>query len=107
MQYIFDVTGVSDVIMLALEQEDKFSGGDSKDEFFSIGMILYKTEENRKFRIHRPAELMAATESRPSRSVFHKMALTKGRYVIIPVTGAPDQTAQFLLRTYTGNAVVK
>ena len=94
--------------MLALEQEDKFSGGDAKDEFFPIGMIVYKTEENRKFRLHRPSdELMAVAESRPSRSVFHKMSLTKGRYVILPVTGEPDQTAPFLLRVYTGSATVK
>ena len=94
--------------MLALEQEDKFSRCDSKNEIFSIGVIIYKTEENRIYRLHRfPEELMDVVDCRPNRSTFHKMSLSKGRYVIIPVTEEPDQLAEFLLRVYTGNTKVK
>ena len=60
-------------------------------------------EENRRYRVHIPGHKMAVSEYVRLRSIFRRVELTKGRYVIIPSTKEPEQVGRFLLRMYTGS----
>ncbi|KAJ8306658.1 hypothetical protein KUTeg_015699 [Tegillarca granosa] len=92
-QYMFDVLGMSDNVMVSLEQHDIKPGRQS------FGL-------NRKYRVHLNEDindLIYKSEYLKSRSVFGVLKLMKGRYVIIPTTREPGEIGPFMLRLYTGS----
>ncbi|KAL4220104.1 Calpain-6 [Mactra antiquata] len=100
-QYIFDVLEDEDEVMISLEQKDK-RVEKGKDNF-TIGFTVLKTDINRKYRMHDRLERMSSGPFVLSRSVFNRVTLKKGRYLIIPSTFDPHQIGEFVLRMYASN----
>lgn len=63
--------------------------------------LFYQVEENRKFRVHIQGEKMFVSAYQRMRSIFERVNLVKGRYVILPSIREPGHSARFLLRMYT------
>jgi len=69
----------------------------------NIGFTVMKVEENRKYRLHRPGDILLKTSfSSQHRSIFKSQHIPRGRYVIVPTTKEPRETGEFLLRVYNG-----
>jgi len=66
-------------------------------------LLLFKVEENRKYRVHINGDLMFKSEYLKSRSVFGSVELKKGRYVLLATTKEPGETGQFMLRLFTSS----
>ncbi|CAH1789673.1 unnamed protein product [Owenia fusiformis] len=107
-QFVFDINGPKDVIMISLEQDDAGKErklGSSHDQ---IGFHVMKVETNRRYRVHVPGEKIHETEFVFKRCQFARFHLEKGRYVIIPSIFKAGIQGKFLLRLYTGsNALAK
>ncbi|XP_046381711.1 calpain-5-like isoform X4 [Haliotis rufescens] len=104
-QYLFDITGASDRIMISLEQHDVGGGRQFLGQDLNmIGFHVMKVEENRKYRVHVPGDKMFTSDYVKSRSVYGTTVLKRGRYVIVPTTKEQGATGDFLLRLYTGSA---
>ncbi|KAK7489937.1 hypothetical protein BaRGS_00018802 [Batillaria attramentaria] len=101
-QYLFDITGIQDRIMVSIEQQDVKGREAMLGKMNTIGFHVMKVEENRKYRVHIPGERMFTSEFMESRSVFGTTTLKKGRYVIIPCTRETNKVGEFMLRLYTG-----
>lgn len=102
-QYVFELTGETDTLMMSLEQDDAGAWKNVGEEHKTIGLIIMKCESNRQFRLQIPGEKVSVSEYKKSRSIFHKVSLPRGRYVLIPTTFEAGQTGEFLLRLYTGS----
>ncbi|KAJ8306660.1 hypothetical protein KUTeg_015701 [Tegillarca granosa] len=104
---MFDVLGMSDNVMVSLEQHDIKPGRQSFGRTLNhIGFQIMKVEVNRKYRVHLNEDindLIYKSEYLKSRSVFGVLKLMKGRYVIIPTTREPGEIGPFMLRLYTGS----
>lgn len=103
-QYVFDITGKQDTIMVSLEQHDIRSSRQQLGiKLNTIGFQLMKVEENRRFRIHINGDLMFKSDYEKSRSVFGSVELKKGRYVLLLTTKLAGETGQYMLRLYTSS----
>lgn len=60
-----------------------------------------QVELNRIYRMHVTQQKVGGSVYINSRSVFKRMDLTEGRYVIIPTTFEPGIEGEFLLRVFT------
>lgn len=60
-------------------------------------------ELNRKYRMHNIITQMNVQMSKyiNARTVFTRVTLPKGRYIIIPSTFKPEILGEFMLRVYT------
>ena len=65
-------------------------------------LLLFQTDINRKYRMHDKMERVASGPFVLSRSMFNRVTLKKGRYLIIPSTFDPGQIGDFVLRLYSG-----
>uniref|UniRef100_A0A8C4X095 Calpain 5 n=1 Tax=Eptatretus burgeri TaxID=7764 RepID=A0A8C4X095_EPTBU len=100
-QFMFDVTKDHDTIMINLQQKDKrhekkHGGG----EALSIGFEVFSVEQNREYRMHSNQDKVEGSEYINSCSVFRRMELKKGRYVILPTTFDPNLEGDFLIRVF-------
>ncbi|KAL4216640.1 Calpain-6 [Mactra antiquata] len=103
-QYVFDITGIKDKIMVSLEQHDiNLSRQQLGIRLNTIGFQIMKVEENRLYRVHINGDLMFKSDYVKSRSVFGAVELKKGRYVLIPTTKDAGETGKFMLRLYTSS----
>ncbi|KAL8568330.1 hypothetical protein ACOMHN_040903 [Nucella lapillus] len=102
-QYMFDVTGLNDRIMVSLEQHDVKGREAMLGKMNTIGFHIMKVEENRKYRVHIQGEKMFSSDYADLRSVFGTCKLNKGRYVIVPTTKESGEVGQFMLRLYTSS----
>lgn len=103
-QYVFDIAGLNDKIMVCLEQHDiSTSRQELGIKLNTIGFQIMKVEENRRYRVHINGDLMFKSDYMISRSVFGSVELKKGRYVLIPTTKEPGQTGKFMVRLYTSS----
>ncbi|RWS06286.1 calpain-5-like isoform X1 [Dinothrombium tinctorium] len=93
MQFCFDITQDSDEVMLDLYQ--------NVDEPRNLGFKIYKVEMNRKYRVHNFSLSSVAYYCEPIKhlSIFRRIKLNFGRYVIVP--HCPDKELKLLLRLYT------
>uniref|UniRef100_A0AAY5KUA5 Calpain 6 n=1 Tax=Esox lucius TaxID=8010 RepID=A0AAY5KUA5_ESOLU len=104
-QYLFDVTKEIDEVLISLQQKDmKIHKSIGQGENLTIGFAIFKVELNRKYRMH---DLITQTNVQTStyinsRTVFMRVKLPKGRYVIIPTTFQPQILGDFMLRLYSG-----
>lgn len=103
-QYVFDIKEENDSVMVSLEQDDQRSDKKMGSDLLEIGFHIMKVEENRKFRVHIPGDKISSSEYKVDRSIYSRISLTRGRYVIIPSTKEPGFSGKFLLRVYTGNS---
>ncbi|XP_052785082.1 calpain-5-like [Mya arenaria] len=99
-QYIFDITKEEDEVMISLEQKDK--RGD-KEENYAIGFSVYKSDVNRKYRMHDTLDMLSSGPFNISRSVLNRVTLSRGRYCIVPSTYEPGQCGEYVLRMYASN----
>ncbi|XP_013401269.1 calpain-5 isoform X3 [Lingula anatina] len=100
-QYVFKITDEEDEVMISLMQ--KSGRGDGDPDKLTVGFSIMKVEENRRYRVHRPQEIVKSSAFRNSRSIFLRHTLKKGRYVLLPCTFEPGKEGQFLLRMYTSS----
>ena len=63
--------------------------------------VCVQVEMNRTYRMHIPQQKVGGSVYINSRSVFLRIDLKEGRYVIIPTTFDPCLEGDFLLRTFT------
>lgn len=63
----------------------------------------FQVELNRKYRLHDllTQENVGTSTYINARTVFMRITLTQGRYVIIPTTFQPQILGEFMLRVYT------
>ncbi|KAM4797409.1 calpain-5 [Rhinophrynus dorsalis] len=101
-QFVFDVKKPEDEVLICLQQKTKrTTRKDGKAENLAIGFEIHRVELNRKFRMHTLQAKVASSIYINSRSVFLRMEMKEGRYVIIPTTFEPGLTGEFLLRVFT------
>lgn len=60
-----------------------------------------QVELNRTYRMHAPQQKLGGSIYINSRSVFMRIGLKEGRYVVIPTTFDPGLDGDFLLRVFT------
>ncbi|XP_076130179.1 calpain-5-like [Alosa pseudoharengus] len=102
-QYMFKVIKVEDEILISLQQRDmKIHRPKGHGENLTIGFALFKVERNRKYRLH---DLITQQNVKTStyinaRSIFMRITLPRGRYVVIPSTFQPGHLGDFMLRLY-------
>ncbi|XP_043975398.1 calpain-5-like isoform X1 [Gambusia affinis] len=100
-QYGFDVKKPRDEILICLQQKDrKTAQREERGENLPIGFEIQKVELNRKYRMHVAQQKVGGSIFINSRSVFLRITLNEGRYVIIPTTFDPGLDGEFLLRVF-------
>ncbi|KAM9800997.1 calpain-5-like [Neosynchiropus ocellatus] len=101
-QYVFDVKKPEDEALICLQQRDRrasLKGG--RGQNLPIGFDIHKVELNRTYRMHVKQQKVGGSVYINSRSVFLRIDLKEGRYVIIPTTFEPGLEGDFLLRIFT------
>lgn len=101
-QYVFDVKKPEDEVLICLQQKDRrasLRGG--RGENMAIGFDIHRVELNRTYRMHTTQQKVGGSIYINSRSVFVRIDLPEGRYVIIPTTFDPGLEGDFLLRIFT------
>lgn len=91
-QFCFDVPNDSEEVMVDFIQKN--------DQPELLGFKIYQVESNRKYRLHNPAlcNMIYVHESVKKRSIFHRIKLNIGRYIIKPVC---KSDSDLLIRLYT------
>ncbi|XP_054852325.1 calpain-6 [Eublepharis macularius] len=103
-QYVFDVKKVEDKVLISLQQKDqRVHKKEGKGDNFVIGFEIFKVEDNRNCRMHTMhiQEKVATSNYIDMRTVFLKVLLKRGRYVLIPTTFSPGVETEFMLRIFT------
>uniref|UniRef100_A0A8C2X4X3 Calpain 5 n=1 Tax=Cyclopterus lumpus TaxID=8103 RepID=A0A8C2X4X3_CYCLU len=101
-QYVFDVKKPEDEVLISLQQEDRRATlRKGRGENLAIGFEIHRVEFNRIFRMHVTQQKVGGSVYINSRSVFRRIELMEGRYVIIPTTFDPDLEGVFMLRIFT------
>uniref|UniRef100_A0A3B3TZ69 Calpain 6 n=2 Tax=Poecilia latipinna TaxID=48699 RepID=A0A3B3TZ69_9TELE len=103
-QYLFDVTKESDEVLISLQQKDRrIYRKEGQGDNLSIGFTIVKVEVNRKYRLHNleTLKIMHGFTYINARTVFKRIELPQGRYVVIPTTYEPFIEGEFMLRLYT------
>ncbi|KAL3057938.1 calpain-5a [Trematomus bernacchii] len=101
-QYVFDVKKPEDEVLICLQQKDRRATlREGRGENMAIGFELHRVELNRTYRMHVTQQKVGGSAFINSRSVFIRIDLKEGRYVIIPTTFDPGLEGDFLLRTFT------
>ncbi|WAR28550.1 CAN5-like protein [Mya arenaria] len=90
-----------DELMISLEQKDKRV--DKGKDNYTIGFSVYKSDVNRKYRMHDRLERVSSGPFVLSRSVFSRVKFTRGRYCIVPSTFDPGKCGEYVLRMYASN----
>uniref|UniRef100_A0A673C754 Calpain 5a n=1 Tax=Sphaeramia orbicularis TaxID=375764 RepID=A0A673C754_9TELE len=100
--YVFDVKKPEDEVLICLQQKDRRASlRHGRGENLAIGFDIHRVELNRTFRMHTPQQKVGGSIYINSRSVFLRVDLMEGRYVIIPTTFDPGLEGDFLLRVFT------
>uniref|UniRef100_UPI0037E86353 calpain-5-like n=1 Tax=Semicossyphus pulcher TaxID=241346 RepID=UPI0037E86353 len=101
-QYVFDVKKPEDEILICLQQKDRRATlREGRGQNLAIGFDIHRVELNRTYRMHVNQEKVGGSTYINSRSVFVRIDLKEGRYVIIPTTFDPGHEGEFLLRIFT------
>ncbi|KAM7398850.1 hypothetical protein PAMP_018159 [Pampus punctatissimus] len=101
-QYVFDVKKPEDEVLICLQQKDRRAQlREGQGENLAIGFEIHRVELNRTYRMHVTQQKVGGSIYINSRSVFLRIELPEGRYVIIPTTFDPGLEGDFLLRIFT------
>ncbi|XP_064639274.1 calpain-5-like [Lineus longissimus] len=99
-QFVFDIVKKKDDVVISLEQEDARVNKHLGKTAATIGLVVYKADLNRKYRMHDKLKYVGKTAFSNNRGCYTKIQLTRGRYLIIPTTFDPGQELKFMLRIY-------
>ncbi|XP_078103187.1 calpain-5a [Sander vitreus] len=101
-QFVFDVKKPEDEVLICLQQKDRRATlREGRGENLAIGFDIHRVELNRTYRMHVTQQKVGGSVFINSRSVFKRIELKEGRYVIIPTTFDPGLEGEFLLRIFT------
>ncbi|XP_062849297.1 calpain-5-like [Trichomycterus rosablanca] len=101
-QFMFDVEGEEDEVLICLQQEDKrMKRREGGGENLPIGFEVLRVEVNRVSRVQCFIEQTASSVYIDSRSVTLRVTLKPGRYALLPTTFQPGATGSFLLRVFS------
>ncbi|KAM9359202.1 calpain-5-like [Symphorus nematophorus] len=101
-QYVFDVKKPEDEALICLQQKDRRATlREGRGENLAIGFDIHRVELNRTYRMHVTQQKVGGSIYINSRSVFVRIDLKEGRYVIVPTTFDPGLEGDFLLRIFT------
>ncbi|XP_076002185.1 calpain-5a [Genypterus blacodes] len=101
-QYVFDVKKLEDEVLICLQQEDRRARQkEGEGENLAIGFDIHRVELNRKYRMHATQQKVGGSTYINSRSVFLRIDLKEGRYVVIPTTFDVELEGEFLLRIFS------
>nr|XP_022343064.1 calpain-5-like [Crassostrea virginica]XP_022343065.1 calpain-5-like [Crassostrea virginica] len=100
-QYVFEIRGFEEEILVSLEQFDRRTEKDKGKSNYTIGTTIVKADLNRKYRMHDKLERVHSGPFSNSRNVFARVVLRPGRYVIIPSTFEPGLHGKYILRIYS------
>ncbi|CAL9685614.1 unnamed protein product [Knipowitschia caucasica] len=103
-QYIFDVTKEVDEVLISLQQKDmKIHRKYGQGENLTVGYSIFKVELNRKYRLHDivTQQNVGSSTYINARTVFMRVDLPQGRYVILPTTFKPVTLGDYMLRIFT------
>ncbi|CAG8502677.1 7767_t:CDS:1 [Funneliformis mosseae] len=102
-QYLIKVYK-STTLVIALMQQDHHAF--IHEENLTIGFILLKIEENRKYRIHKPTyEVAGRVNYINSREVTARILLKRGKYVLIPSTFNVGEEGDYFMRLFSTKRV--
>ncbi|GBC10379.1 hypothetical protein RclHR1_09590002 [Rhizophagus clarus] len=91
-------------LIIGLMQEDKRAN--LTLENLTIGFVLLKVEENRKYRVHKPTYDVAGRVTYiNTREVTARITLKSGNYVLIPSTFNFGDEGHYFMRIFSGNRV--
>ncbi|RIA83275.1 hypothetical protein C1645_834058 [Glomus cerebriforme] len=91
-------------LIIGLMQEDRRA--DINRENLTIGFIVYRVEENRKYRVHKSTYDVAGRVTYiNTREVTARITLKSGTYVLIPSTFKPNQEGNYFMRIFSGNKI--
>ncbi|KAJ3590948.1 hypothetical protein NHX12_008896 [Muraenolepis orangiensis] len=101
-QYVLDVWKAEDELLVCLQQRDRRATlREGRGQNLAVGFDIQRVELNRGYRMHTAQQKVAGSVFINSRSVFLRMELKEGRYVIIPTTFDPGLEGEFLLRVFS------
>lgn len=103
-QYLFDVTKNIDEVLVSLQQKDmKIHRRHGQGENLTIGFSIFKVEVNRKYRLHDIISQKCVDSSTyiNARTVFMRVNLPQGRYIVMPTTFRPVTLGDYMLRLFT------
>nr|XP_020454661.1 calpain-5-like isoform X2 [Monopterus albus] len=103
-QYLFDLTKEDDEVMISLQQRDmKIHRKTGQGENLTIGLSIFRVELNRKYRMHDilTQNCVGSTTYINARTVFFRIKLPQGRYLIIPTTYRPQMLGDYMIRVFT------
>uniref|UniRef100_A0A8C8DHD4 Calpain catalytic domain-containing protein n=1 Tax=Oryzias sinensis TaxID=183150 RepID=A0A8C8DHD4_9TELE len=91
-QYLFDVTKITDEVLINLQQED---------QRIKKKNCVWKVELNRNSEMQRTRKQTGKKSFSSHRSVFMRCNLPQGQYVVVPSTSDPGEQRKFMLRIFT------
>uniref|UniRef100_A0A8C5D285 Calpain 5a n=1 Tax=Gadus morhua TaxID=8049 RepID=A0A8C5D285_GADMO len=101
-QYVFDVKKPEDEVLVCLQQRDRRATlREGRGENLAVGFDIQRVELNRLYRMHTSQQKVAGSTYINSRSVFKRVDLKEGRYVVLPTTFDPALEGEFLLRLFS------
>lgn len=100
-QYLFDVPDDDCEIIMSLMQRDVRERKQFGARYKTIGLMIWRVEENRNFRLHQFSRPYKISDYSNSRSIFLKTKLKRGRYIVVPSTLMPGDEGEFMLRIYS------
>ncbi|KAG8223213.1 hypothetical protein J437_LFUL003564 [Ladona fulva] len=110
-QYIFDVPVQEEELVIQLIQWPlEVMDAETSHVPLAIAINVLQIEENRKYRLHTLLDccpLMVGCGPSSTRELFHRGFFSRGRFLLIPTTEVPGDSANYFLRIFSLNSDVK
>jgi hypothetical protein len=98
------VTHKPTTLIIGLMQEDKRAN--LARENLTIGFVVLRVEENRKYRVHKPTYDVAGRVTYiNTREVTARISLKSGNYILIPSTFNYGDEGHYFMRIFSGNRI--
>ncbi|CAI2172958.1 11247_t:CDS:1, partial [Funneliformis geosporum] len=102
-QYLIKVYKPTTLVVALMQQDHRAF---IHEENLTIGFILLKIEENRKYRIHKPTyEVAGRVAYINSREITARILLKRGKYVLIPSTYNMGEEGNYFMRLFSAKKV--
>jgi calpain-5 len=104
-QFLFDIEDKEGDVMISLAQEDARVNRDLGEKNATIGFAIYKADLNRTCRMHDKVWKVSSGPYINSRSVFKRLKIPQGRYLLVPSSFDPGHVGKYMLRVYSKDDV--